>query len=38
MINRETIRLELSIKDGIQKYGEDKTNYNMYALSTLYKL
>ena len=24
MINRETIRLELSIKDGIQKYGEDK--------------
>ena len=24
MLNRELIRLELSIKDGIQKYGEDK--------------
>ena len=24
MINRESIRLELSIKDGIQKFGEDK--------------
>ena len=43
MINRETIRLELSIKDGIQKYGEDKpiiicmhyppyTNYNVQNL------
>ena len=43
MINRESIRLELSIKDGIQKYGEDKpiiicmhyppyTNYNKQNL------
>ncbi len=43
MINRESIRLELSIKDGIQKFGEDKpiiicmhyppyTNYNKQNL------
>ena len=43
MINRESIRLEISIKDGIQKFGEDKpiiicmhyppyTNYNKQNL------
>lgn len=43
MINRESVRLELSIKDGIQKFGEDKpiiicmhyppyTNYNKQNL------
>ena len=40
LVNRETLRLELSIQDGIQKYGENKpiivcmhyppiTNYNL---------